>query len=132
MKRRNDPEVAAWLKKAEGDLRMARLAMESEDPLWDQACFHCQQAAEKSLKAISVAYEQPVPRTHDLVRVIELLSEYLPRIEELGDHAAVLTPFGVSPRYPSFLASETETQATDALRRAQEIYARVTSFLERP
>jgi len=130
MKRHDDPEVAAWLKKAEGDLRMARLAIESKDPLWDQACFHCQQAAEKSLKAISVACEQLVPRTHDLVRVIELLAEYLPKVEELGEHAAVLTPFGVSPRYPSFLASETETQATDALRRAQEIYARVTSFLE--
>jgi len=130
MKRRDDPEVAAWLRKAEGDLRMARLAIETEDPLWDQACFHCQQAAEKSLKAISVACEQPVPRTHDLVRVIQLLAEYLPRVEELGEHAAVLTPFGVSPRYPTFLASETETEATDALRRAQEIYARVTSLLE--
>jgi HEPN domain-containing protein len=130
MKRRDDFEVAAWLNKAEGDLRMARLAIETEDPLWDQACFPCQQAAEKSLKAISVANEQPVPRTHDLVRLIELLAEYLPKEEELGEHAAVLTPFGVSPRYPTFLAGETETQARDALRRAQEIYARVTSLLE--
>jgi hypothetical protein len=36
---RDPEELRAWLDKADGDLRMARLAMGAESPLWDQACF---------------------------------------------------------------------------------------------
>jgi HEPN domain-containing protein len=33
---------------------------------WDTVCFHAQQAAEKLLKALLVAHEDVVSRTHDL------------------------------------------------------------------
>ncbi|MEW6107540.1 MAG: HEPN domain-containing protein, partial [Bacillota bacterium] len=39
--------------------------MASEGP-YDTACFHCQQAAEKHLKAFLAYHERPIPHTHDL------------------------------------------------------------------
>ena len=81
MKRRNDPEVDAWLVKADGDLRMARFALTTKDPLLDQACFHSQQAVEKALKAPLVAAEQAVPKTHDLLLLADGLNTTFPAME---------------------------------------------------
>ena len=45
-------EVRQWLHKADHDLRSAVLLMSGdEEPLLDTAVYHCQQAAEKVLKA---------------------------------------------------------------------------------
>lgn len=129
MKPHDDPEVRAWLEKAKGDLRMAHLAMGTESPLWDQACFHSQQAAEKSLKALFVAVDRTVPRTHDLVQLLDSLAEQLPGLENLAESVALLTQFGVTPRYPSFLASETEEDARAALAAAQELMQRVGELI---
>ena len=41
-----------WVRKAEADYRAAELLDRGSDPLHDQACFHCQQCAEKYLKAL--------------------------------------------------------------------------------
>jgi HEPN domain-containing protein len=81
MRRPDDPEVAAWLAKADGDLRMARMALEAPDPLFDQACFHSQQAAEKALKALLVAVGIPVPKPHDPVHLVDLLVPSLPSLD---------------------------------------------------
>jgi HEPN domain-containing protein len=123
MRRRDDPEVDAWLAKAKGDLKMAELAWAADTPLWDQACFHAQQCAEKSLKALLVAAELEVPRTHDLVALVDRLKRVWEDIECLANAAGLLSHYGVAPRYPSFLASETETDAREALDRAREFLA---------
>ena len=43
--------VRDWLTRASHDLRAARLLSSTEDPLLDIAIYHCQQAAEKAIKA---------------------------------------------------------------------------------
>jgi HEPN domain-containing protein len=45
------PRLQAWWKQAENDLAMAEFAREGG--FFPQACYHCSQAAEKSLKALS-------------------------------------------------------------------------------
>lgn len=41
-------EVFSWMKKADEDLRGARVVMKAEPALIETALFHCQQAAEKA------------------------------------------------------------------------------------
>ena len=58
MKKRPDPEggVIRWVDKAEHDLRAAEHLLQfQEGGLTDIVCFHCQQCAEKYLKALLVA-----------------------------------------------------------------------------
>jgi HEPN domain-containing protein len=131
MKRKplDNPEVAAWLAKSEGDLRMSRAAIEVEDPLWDQCCFHSQQAAEKSLKALLLFLDSDVPKTHDLVFVLEKILFFHPDASCLLEDAAALVQYGVAPRYPSFLAPETEEDALEAMDRAKRICNWVTKHL---
>lgn len=48
-------EILAWLKKAEDDLAAATALFEKKAPFW-VACFHCQQAVEKALKAAQIYF----------------------------------------------------------------------------
>jgi HEPN domain-containing protein len=41
-----------WVRKAEADLRVVRKIYKATPLLRDETCFHCQQAAEKYLKAV--------------------------------------------------------------------------------
>src|ERR1700680_2989623 len=66
-------QTAQWVHKAEKDWEVAhKLAGESPAPR-DIVCFHCQQAAEKYLKALLQEGGLAVPKTHDLVNVLNLL-----------------------------------------------------------
>jgi HEPN domain-containing protein len=56
-----------WLRKAEDDYLAARKLAKGGDPLPDQVCFHCQQSAEKLLKAI--LEEQAALRWAEKVRI---------------------------------------------------------------
>lgn len=44
-------ETSAWLEKANQDLQSAKWLLGSPDALYNAVGFHCQQAAEKMLKA---------------------------------------------------------------------------------
>ena len=88
-----------WLRKADGDLRAAeRLADAPED--YDVVAYHCQQAAEKYLKARLAVTGNDPPRTHDLLRLMSLLQAVETFSASETDMAKLLTPFGVAIRYP--------------------------------
>lgn len=61
------PSTLEWVKKAEADyLAALTLSRKKKVPLHDAACFHCQQSAEKYLKARIEEHGIRVPKTHDL------------------------------------------------------------------
>ena len=67
-----DLEIAKqWLAKARNDLLNADNNLKSQEIPFDTVCFHCQQAAEKTLKAYLVAQGKPYPVSHDLLHVLE-------------------------------------------------------------
>ncbi len=55
-----------WLSKAMNDLLNEDNNFQSEKIPFDTVCFHCQQAAEKLLKAYLVGIGQEYPLSHDL------------------------------------------------------------------
>ena len=65
----------------------------------EQLCFHAQQAAEKALKAILVAYDVIVPRTHNLRTLFDLLPADLAVPPDV-QMAAGLSDYAVASRYP--------------------------------
>ncbi|MFL5339770.1 MAG: HEPN domain-containing protein [Gemmataceae bacterium] len=108
-----------WVRKAEDDFRLASLVAGQSGQFHDQICFHCQQSAEKYLKAVLEERGQAVPRTHSLD---ELLTQLLPYYPALGRHRRglrFLTGFAVDPRYP--LLRTTKRQARSALRWAGRV-----------
>jgi HEPN domain-containing protein len=69
-----DDLVKEWTHKAEHDLGMAELALENKPEYTDSICFHCQQTAEKYLKAYLVFLEAPFEKKHNLVYLLDLIS----------------------------------------------------------
>ena len=59
-----------WLLKAASDLRAAKACSAAGSP--DTACFHCPQAAEKSLKAFLIFHGINFPFSHDLGKLVAL------------------------------------------------------------
>jgi HEPN domain-containing protein len=114
MSEKPDP-VALWLHKAEEDLRMAELALGQDHPLTSSACFHCQQCAEKYLKALLIRRNIKFPPTHDLGSLVSKLIELFPESEDLRERAEELTEYAVEVRYPDDFYTPTVREAREAL-----------------
>ena len=63
-------------------------------------CYHCQQAAEKMLKALIIANHGEVQKTHDLGLLTDQLAEMMSIPNDVIFAADDLTEYGVKIRYP--------------------------------
>jgi HEPN domain-containing protein len=78
-RREGAESVVRWIDKAEHDLLAAEHTMQlAESGLTDIICFHCQQCAEKYLKALLVSLGVHFPKTHDLRLLLDLVAERAP------------------------------------------------------
>ncbi|MBX7209781.1 MAG: HEPN domain-containing protein [Verrucomicrobiaceae bacterium] len=90
-----------WVRKAEDDFLAAQaLSRQRKTPLRDAVCFHCQQSAEKYLKARMEEAGLRIPKTHDLEDLLALLVPFEPLWVALEPALRRLTPYGVKIRYP--------------------------------
>lgn len=108
-----------WVKKAEDDYRLVAKIASGSEPFRDQLCFHCQQSAEKYLKALLDQLGQFIPKTHDLDDLLTLLRPHYPKLSSLRRGLLFLTDFAVDTRYPGNNASK--RQASAALRWAGRV-----------
>ena len=89
-----------WLKRARSNLEKARVGKVSDGILYEDLCFDCQQAVEKSLKALLVYLNIIFPFTHSIARLLELIEESGINVPELIKDSIVLTDYAVTTRYP--------------------------------
>ncbi|HEX5272898.1 MAG TPA: HEPN domain-containing protein [Gemmataceae bacterium] len=119
--------TARWVRKAEADSRAAKRLSRGSDPLHDVVCFHCQQCAEKYLKALMEEIGLVVPKTHDLGDLLPALRPYHPSLGGLSRGLDFLTNFAVAVRYPDENASKRQAEA--ALRWAGRVRQESRSLL---
>ena len=118
-----------WKTKADGDLRSARALLDLDPPELDVAVYHCQQAAEKYLKALLVATGAQPPRTHDLGVLLDLATEPYPQLDDRREACEYLTPFAVQTRYPLFAPPISIDDATEALTASAEVCETVRKLI---
>jgi HEPN domain-containing protein len=111
-----------WVAKAANDLLSADNNLKAAEVPFDVVCFHCQQAAEKLLKAFLVAGERPPPRTHDLLLVLEEVLGLDSSAEVLRDHLALLMPYAVEIRYPDERFEPSLEDAQEARLAVKAVY----------
>jgi HEPN domain-containing protein len=102
-----------WVGKAEADYAVVQKLRKARPPFHDIVCFHCQQAAEKYLKAYLQEQGLPVPRIHDLVDLLLLLVPSDSKLKVLRRAARSLSQFAVDIRYPGIRASARKAQAAE-------------------
>jgi HEPN domain-containing protein len=122
-------EVRSWLKKAQQDLEAAVWLLESPQPLFNAVGFHCQQAAEKALKAYLTWMDRPFEKTHSLVALIGMCLLISSDFEGLRTAATTLTPYAITTRYPGDIPEITIQEATEAVGLAQQVLNFVLSRL---
>jgi len=111
--------VNEWLKRARSNFERAKAGKISEHILYEDICFDCQQAVEKSLKALLVNYEVIFPRTHSISRLIELLEENGIIVPDKIKDAITLTEYAVITRYPGEYEPVDEEEYEEALEIAE-------------
>ena len=97
--------------------------------------FHCQQAAEKSLKAFLTWHQKPFPRTHNLTVLSGFCVELDASLDAALDAAVApslaLTRFAVAMRYPGEIEEPSIAEVRQWLAVAQTIFDAICSRLPR-
>lgn len=114
-------EVQQWLVKARHDIESARLLINSDLPILDTGVYHCQQAAEKALKAYLTLQDSPFMKVHDLTALVKQCIEMDASFEGLMDIADSLTPYATAFRYPGDVLEPEPSDAGEALVLAEKM-----------
>ncbi|MGH2811033.1 MAG: HEPN domain-containing protein [Actinomycetota bacterium] len=132
----NDPlrEAGRWLTQARVDLDAARVLRTEFSSL---ACFHCQQSAEKALKAILYGSGERPVLGHSLAELGARASLHSPTFSQLQSAVAKLDRYYIPTRYPNGLPEGAdpstafdEEDAEAAISVAAAALAHAGEFLE--
>ena len=111
----------AWVNYARSDLALASMDPPSGVYL-ELLCYHAQQAAEKALKAVVLAYSDlNVPRTHDIAQLSTMVRDLGPTPPLSTMAAPRLTQYAVITRYPADLGDVDEAEWQQAVADAREV-----------
>lgn len=93
-------EARHWLEIANRDLKAVRNNVLGPDPTTEVAAYHCQQAAEKIVKAALIAEGIDPPRWHNIDDLVDLLPSGHRLVDSLRP-LGQFTPYGIAFRYPA-------------------------------
>ncbi|MDZ7724629.1 MAG: HEPN domain-containing protein [candidate division KSB1 bacterium] len=96
----NSQLAQEWFDIAKIDLSSANHLLTMHPRPIEIICYHCQQSAEKYLKGFLVLNNHEVLKTHDLVILNKLCSEYYVEFKIIEDECLRLTDYSVNVRYP--------------------------------
>lgn len=118
-------EYTEWLNFADEDYQSAEILYGQHKKPVNIICYHCQQAAEKYLKAYLVYKDTSFEKIHDLLKILDYCQNLNPAFSEIARECMQLNPFSVITRYPS----ELELLESDA-NAAIEAACKVGNFVK--
>jgi len=122
-------EVRSWLKKAASDLRGADIDLAASPPFIEDMLFHCQQAAEKTMKGFLTAHDRIFRKTHDLDELASACEAVDPTLKEVLNPARDLTVFAWEFSYPGEAEAPSLEEARQFRVVAGEVYQSVLARL---
>ena len=120
-------ETRSWLQRAKADIRAVEVDMLARPPLLMDAVFHCQQAAEKSLKGFLVWRSVSFRKVHSLEEIGEQCIDQDPTLVEIIERAVPLTDYVWKYRYPGEPAEPSESETSEAFEVAKEVFEAVSA-----
>ena len=114
-------EIRQWVRKAQNDLGSAKRLSSGQEVFPDTAVYHCQQAAEKVLKAYLTLTDVPFAKIHDLSALVDECLKSDKAFEQLRDAAEVLTPYGTAFRYPGEVLEPEASDVQEAITLAESV-----------
>jgi HEPN domain-containing protein len=109
-----------WIEKADHDLGSAKVIYLHLPDYFDTIAFHCQQAAEKYIKAVLFFNRIEFQRSHDLIYLLELLSRNIEINENWYKIAVSLNSFSVQIRYPNTIIKLSKEEIESSIQIAED------------
>jgi HEPN domain-containing protein len=128
-------EARRWLDEAGSDIAFARVG--HREGFFSKACFLCQQAGEKALKAVAYGDGERFVPGHSLQDLLDRLAPRHPALEALRDVCRLLDQYYVPTRYPNALPggaphrAYTEDQAREAIVGCEQLMQAIRKELGR-
>lgn len=116
--------IKSWLDKAENDLISAQRLLDIEPIILDNACFHCQQAIEKCLKAFLIYHGRDIERTHNIIFLLAECANFDATFATIDPQN--MNAYAVQGRYPDSNLTPTIEEAKSYYQLALEIKTAVT------
>ncbi|KAF0115613.1 MAG: HEPN domain-containing protein [Rhodospirillaceae bacterium] len=123
--------VDEWIAVAAADREAAVLFLHQQSPLRQIATFHCQQAAEKLLKAFCVLADQKFRKTHDMGLLTDMVKQHFPELAAVVGPMAAWTSWNVVGRYPGDVFHDIIPTAEELLEAVTVIERLLTNLQER-
>ena len=123
MAHEHQQDIQAWLDYAATDLSVAQTLFDVHRPQpYEIICYHCQQAAEKAIKALFIFFDLPggIPRKHDLSFLLNQMQNKTTISKKIRQHADILSVYGIISRYPNEISVD-EGRTKLALQYADSI-----------
>lgn len=117
-----------WLKRALSHLALAT-SPKLSDVFWEDLAFHCQQAAELSIKGIYQHRGIAFAYTHDIEDLLFTLFSQGLLIPAPIREAVILTKYASKARYPGLLRAMTGEDYQRALKLAGEVLSRARTVV---
>lgn len=122
-------ESRAWFARAAEDLRAAEHEFGATPPLLGDIVFHCQQAAEKTMKGFLTWHNCPFRKTHNLEEIGEQCQQIDPTLKPIVDQAVPLTEYAWKFRYPTQSEEPSVPEAREALSAARDVYEAILKIV---
>ena len=136
----HDNEYEEWLSFAKMDFESAKYLLSA--PFYPRplnvVCYHCQQAAEKAVKALIIYFgsQGGMPKLHDIAFLLNQVKNIveeksgLKLDSDLVEIADTLTKYGITSRYPNDEMDIDERKTKQAIVGSEKILIWVENVIE--
>lgn len=127
---KNEDLAIEWLNRALSNLERANLGKQNESIYYEDLCFDCQQAVEKSLKALLIFHQIEFPYTHSISRLLEIIEAHGITIPNIARDSVILSEYAVETRYPGDYEPVDKEEYLTAFKIAKFIYEWVSGIIK--
>ena len=127
---KNEGSVAEWNKSARSNLERAKVGRISDAIMYEDLCFDCQQAAEKSIKALLISRDKKFPPIHSIAGLLEIVADAGIDVPQSIQEAVILTDYAVKTRYPGEGEPVTKEEYEESVDLAIAVYDWVCKIIE--
>ncbi len=122
--------IKIWIEKGDHDLGTAIITQKHIPKYSDTIAFHCQQAVEKYLKAYFIHLNINIPRTHDLIYLLEIINQKEDIQKDWYNKVLILEDFAVEIRYPDQSIKLSEEEINEAISIAKMVRTGILKKLD--
>jgi HEPN domain-containing protein len=121
-------EARRWLGEAEEELVVVEVLLADKRSPVRAACFHAHLAAEKALKALVIFRAVPLPKSHDLARLLQLLPP-ADASQLVRSDLVRLSPWTIEGRYPADLTEPSDDEVRSLAAASKQVVETARSLV---